>query len=147
MAIQTSPPKGIKPQKYVVATEQLPGIQTGNEPVPLLICSKNRPTDIQESEQHLATFTKDTTLPPLTTATSLIEEGLVTDEQTNEVYLALNSTVVPKRKQEILYMPLDFEKNLTVDALVDSVVYVSAIAQTELDTKKTESFKYYPQNQ
>ena len=42
------------------------------------------------------------------------------DEQTDEVYLPLTSTVVLKRKEEMLYVPLDFANNLTVDALVDS---------------------------
>ena len=69
----------------------------------------------------------DTTTPLLTTATPLIEEGLVRDEQTNEIYLPLTSTVVLKLKQEMLYVPLDFENNLTVDALVDSKAFVSAI--------------------
>ena len=49
-------------------------------------------------------------------------------EQTNEVYLPLTSTVVLKRKQEMLYMPLDYESNLTADALVDSGPFVSANA-------------------
>ena len=69
-----------------------------------------------------------TTTPPLTTATPLIAEGLVWDEQTNEVYLPLTSTVVLQRKQEMLYVPPGFENNLTVDALVDSGVFFSAIA-------------------
>ena len=55
------------------------------------------------------------------------------DEQTNEVHLPLISTVVLKRNQEMLYMPLEIENNLTVDALVDSGVVVSAIAQNDLD--------------
>ena len=38
----------------------------------------------------------------------------------------------------MLYVPLDFEINLTVDALVDSGAYVKAIAQNELDTIKQE---------
>ena len=76
------------------------------------------------------------TTPPLTTATPLIEEGLVRDEQTNELYLPLTSTVVLKRKQEMLYVPLDFENNHTVDALVDSEAFVSAIAQDDLETIK-----------
>ena len=71
-----------------------------------------------------------------TTATPLTEEGLVRDEQTNELYLPLTSTVVLKRKQEMLYVPLDFENNLTVDALVDSGAFVSAVAQDDLDTIK-----------
>ena len=55
------------------------------------------------------------------------------DEQTNEVYLPLLSTVVLKRKQEILYVPLDFENNPTIGALVESGTFVSEIAQNDLD--------------
>ena len=33
-------------------------------------------------------------------------------------------------------MPLDFESNLTIDALVDSGAFVSAIAQVDLDNIK-----------
>ena len=61
------------------------------------------------------------------------------DEQTNEIYLPLTSTVVLKRGQEILYVPLDFENNLTVDALVDSGAFVSAIAQDDLETIKQKA--------
>ena len=41
----------------------------------------------------------------------------------------------------MLYVPLDIEKILTVDALIHSGVYVSAISQNELDAKKTDSPK------
>ena len=78
----------------------------------------------------------DTTTPTLTIATPLIEEGLMRDEQTNEVYLPLTSTVVLKRKQEMLYVPLNSENNLTVDALLDSREFVSSIAQDDVDTLK-----------
>ena len=61
------------------------------------------------------------------------------DDQPNEVYLSLTSTVVLKRKQERLYVPLDFEKNLTIDALMDSRAFVSAIARKDLDTKKRKA--------
>ena len=85
-ASQTSPPKGNQPQNHVVATEQPPGNQTGNKPVPFLNCSKNSSTDIQNTEQHVVTaLNGGTTTPPLTTGTPLIEEALVRDEQTNEV--------------------------------------------------------------
>ena len=121
-------------------TEQSSGNQTGNEPVPFLDCSKNSSTNIPNTEQHaVATPNGDTTTPLLTTATPLIEEVLVRDEQTNEVYLPLTSTVVLKRKQEMLYVPLDFENYLTVDALVDSGAFVSAIAQDDLDTIKQKA--------
>ena len=79
------------------------------------------------------------TTPPLTTATPLIEEALVRDERTNELYLPLTSTVVLKRKQEMLYVPLDFENTHTVDALVDSGAFVSAIAQDDLETIKRKA--------
>ena len=39
----------------------------------------------------------------------------------------------------MLYVPLDFENNLTVDALVDSGVFVSAIAQDDLATKNEKA--------
>ena len=121
-------------------TEQCSRNETGNEPVLLLDCSKNSSTDNQNTEQHVVTTPNgDTTTPPLTTTTPLIEEGLVRDEQTNEVYLPLTSTVVLKRKQEMLYVPLDFENNLTVDALVDSGVFFSAIAQDGLETIKQKA--------
>ena len=121
------------------ATEQPPGNQTGNEPVPFLDCSKNT-SNTQNEEQHvMTTRSGDTTTSPLTTATPLIEEGLVRDEQTNEMYLPLSSTVVLKRKQEMLYVPLHFENNLTVDALVDSGAFVSAIARDDLETIKQKA--------
>ena len=77
--------------------------------------------------------------PPLTTSIPLIEERLVRDEQTNELYLPLTSTVVLKRKQEMLYVPLDFENNHTADALVDSGAFVSAIAQDDWETIKQKT--------
>ena len=121
-------------------TEQPSENQTGNELVSFLDCSKNYSTNTQNTEQHVVTtLNGNTTTPPLRAATSLIEEGLVRDEQTNDVYLPLTSTVVLKRKQEKLYVPLDFENNLTVDALVDSGAFVSAIAQDDLETIKQKA--------
>ena len=113
--------------------------QTGNELVPFLDCSKNS-TNTQNAEQHVViTRTGNTTASPLTTATPLVVEGLVRDEHINEVYLPLRSTVILNQKQEMLYVPLDFENNLTVDALVDSRAFVSAIAQDDLETIKQKA--------
>ena len=109
VASRTSPPKVTQPQNYVVITEHLPENQTGNEPVPFLNNSKNCPTGMQNSEQHVkTTFKGHTTTPRLTTATPLIEEALVRDEQTNAVYLQITSTVVLERTQEWLNVPPDF---------------------------------------
>ena len=108
----------------------------------VLDCSKNYSTNTQNTEQHVVTTPNgDTTTAPLTTATPLIEEGLVRDEQTTEIYLPLTSTVVLKRKQEMLYVPLDFKNNLTIDALVDSGAFLSAIAQDDLGTIKQKAPK------
>ena len=63
------------------------------------------------------------------------------DEQTNEVHLPLTSTVVLKRKQEMLNLLLDFEINLMVDALVDSGAFISAIGWADLDTIKQKAPK------
>ena len=137
VASRTSPPKEIQPQNHVIAMKQPQGNQRWNGPVPFFICSNSCPTEIQESEKRiLTTFKGDTTVLPLTITTSLIEERLVRDEQTNDLYITLTSTVVLKRKQEMLYVPLDFNDCLTVEALIDSRAYVSAIALNELDTKK-----------
>ena len=74
VASQTSPPKGIQPQNHVIATDQPPGNQTGNEPVPILSCSNVYPTVIQESEAHTTTtVTGNSTIQNLTRTTSLFE--------------------------------------------------------------------------
>ena len=53
--------------------------------------------------------------------------------------MPLSSTIVLLRKKEMLYVSLDFENGLTMDALVDSGANVSAIAQKELDRVKQQS--------
>ena len=78
-------------------------------------------------------------IPPPKVTTSQIEKRFVRDGITNELYMPLSSTIVLKRKKEMLYVPLDFENGLTIDALVDSGAYVSAIAQKELDRIKQEA--------
>ena len=49
------------------------------------------------------------------------------------------SAVVLKRKPKMLYMPLDFENNLRLDALVDSGAFFKAIAQNDLDAIKEKA--------
>ena len=87
----------------------------------------------------MTTLNGDTTTLPLTTATILIEEGLIRDEQINEVYLPLTSTVVQKRKQEMLYVPLDFVNNLTVDGRLRS--FFQSNRPGRLGHNKTESLE------
>ena len=82
---------------------------------------------------------EDDNISPLEITTSQIEEQFVRDDITNELYMPLSSTIVLKRKKEMLYVPLDFKIGLTIDALVDSGAYVSATAQKEMDRIKEES--------
>ena len=53
--------------------------------------------------------------------------------------MPLSSTIVLKRTKEMLYVLLDFENGLTIQALVDSRAYVSVIAQKELDIIKQQA--------
>ena len=52
--------------------------------------------------------------------------------------MQLSSTIVSKRKKELLRIPLDFGNGLTKDAFVDSRVHVRAIAHIELDRIKQQ---------
>ena len=63
-ASQTSSPKGMQPQKDVIATEKSHESQTGKEPVQFLSCSNSCPTEIQESGSHITTtLNRDTKIP------------------------------------------------------------------------------------
>ena len=81
----------------------------------------------------------DDNFSPPKIKTSQIEERLVRDGITKELYMPLTSTIVPKRKKEMLYVPLDFQNGLTIDALADSGAYVSALVQKELDRIKQQA--------
>ena len=137
---QTSPIKETSPQVSVSSTEPFLGNQTRSVLVPILNDSKKPNSEIQRNETDMITCDSgdDNICPPAIT-TSQIEERLLRDDSTNELYMPLSSTIVLKRKKEMLYVPLDFENGLTIDALVDSGAYVSAIAQSELDRIKQQS--------
>ena len=137
---QTLPMKETLPQVSISSTEPLLGNQTRSELVPSLKDAKKPNSEIQRNETDMMTCDNgdDNVSPPVITI-SPIEERLVRDGTTNELYMPLSSTIVLKRKKEMLYVPLDFKNSLTIDALVDSAAYVSAIAQNELDRIKQQS--------
>ena len=64
---------------------------------------------------------------------------LMRDETTKELHMALSSTIVLKRKNELLCDPLNFENGLTIDALVESRAYVGGIAQNAVDIIEQQS--------
>ena len=53
------------------------------------------------------------------------------DEDKNELYKPLFSIIALKPKKEMLYFPLDFEIDPTLDALLDSEAYFSATAESK----------------
>ena len=137
---QTLPTNDTSSQVSVSSTEPLLGIQTRSELVPSLNDSKKPNSEIQRNEIDMITCDNgDGIISPPAITISEIEERLVRDETTNEFYIPLSSTIVLKRKKEMLYVPLDFENDLTIDAPVDSGAYVSAKAQNELDRIKQQS--------
>ena len=81
----------------------------------------------------------DWNISPPKITTSQIEEWLMRDVFTNELYMPLSSTIVLKRKWEMLYVPLDLENGWLIEALVDSRAYVGAIAKKKLDIIKQQA--------
>ena len=81
----------------------------------------------------------DVNISPPEITTSQIEERLVMNDTTNELYMPLSSRFVLKRKKEMLYVHLDFQNGLTLDALADWGAYGSAVAQKELDRIKKQA--------
>ena len=131
---QTSPIKETSSQVSRTDTESLLENQTRSILVQCPNDSNKQQNEIQRNEIGLTTYGNgDDNISPAEITTSEIQEQLVRDDITNELYMPLSSTIVLKRKKEMLYVPLDFENVLTIDALVDSGAYVSAIAQKELD--------------
>ena len=127
---QMSPIKETSSQVSGSDTESLPENQTRSIAVQCPNDSKKQQNKIQRNETDLTTYgNRDDNISPPEITTSQIEEQLVMDDNTNELYLPLSSTIVLKRKKEMLFVPLDFENGFTIDALVDSGAYVSAIAQ------------------
>ena len=114
--------------------------QTRSIPVQCPKDSKKHQNQIQRNETDMTAYDngEHNISPPETTA-SQIEERLVRDDITNELYMTLFSTINLERKKEMLYVPLDFKDGLTIDDLVDSGDYVSAIAQKELDRIKQQA--------
>ena len=137
---QTSPKKETSSQVSGSDTESLLETQTRSIPVQCPNDSNKQQNEIQRNEIGLTTYgNEDNNISPPEITTSQIQEQLVRDDITNELYMPLSSTIVLKRKKEMLYVHLDFDNGLTIDALVDSGAYVSAIAQKELDRIKRQS--------
>ena len=136
---QTSPMRETSSQVSVSSTEPLLGNQTRSPLVQSFNDSKKLKSEIERHEMNkIANHNGANNISPPKITNSQIEEQLVKGDITNELYMPLSSTIVLKQKKEMLYVLLDFENSLTIDALVDSRAYVSAIAQTELHRIKQQ---------
>ena len=103
---QMSPIKKTSPKKSGSDMESPLESQTRSIPVQCLNDSNKQPNEIQRNEIGLKTYDDgdDNNSPPKIT-TSQIQEQLVRDDNTNELYMPLSSTIVLKRKKEMLYVP------------------------------------------
>ena len=137
---QTSPIKETSSQVSGSDTESLLENRTRSTPVQCPNDSKKQQNEIERNQTDIATYGNgddNIFLPEI--ITSQIEERLVRDDITNELYMPLSSKIVLKRKKEMLYVPLDFKNGLSIDALVDSGAYVSAVVQENLDRIKQQA--------
>ena len=116
---QTSPIKETSTQVSVSSTEPLLGDQTRSALVPSLNDSTNPSSEIQRNEiDMMNSDSGDDNITPPAITISQIAEQLLRDDMTNELYMPLSSLIVLKRKKEMLYVPLDFENGLKIDALL-----------------------------
>ena len=127
---QTTPIKENSTQVSGSDTESLLGNKTRSTPVQCLDDPKEEQHENQRKETDMTTRDiGDDKISSPKIRTSQIEERLVRNDITNGLYMTLSSTIVLKRKKEMLHVRLDFQNGLNVDALVDSAAYVSAIVQ------------------
>ena len=100
---QTSPMEETSSQVSGSSTEPPLGNQTGSTPVQSLNDSKKPQSEFQRHETNRITNDNgDDNISPPKITTSQIEEQLVRDDITNELYMPLSSTIVLKRTKEML---------------------------------------------
>ena len=94
---QTSPIKQTSTQVSESHTEPLLGNQTRSALVPSLNDSKKPGSEIQRNDIDMMTWDSgDDNISPPAITISQIEEQLVRDDSTNELYMPLSTTIVLK---------------------------------------------------
>ena len=103
---QTSPMKETSPHVSGSNTDPLLESQTGSTLVQSLNDSKNPQFEIQRHEMDMTVDDHgDDNISPPKITTSQIEQQLVRDDTTNELYMPLSSTIVLKRKKDAVCPP------------------------------------------
>ena len=100
---QTSPINENSPQVSVSSTEPLLGKQTSSALVLSLNDSTKPSSEIQRNEIDMTTCDSgdDNISPPAITILQIAEK-LLRDDMTNELYMPLSSTIVLKRKKNVV---------------------------------------------
>ena len=107
---QTSPAKETSPQVSGCSTEPFIEIQIGSTPVQSLNDSNKSQSEIQRHEMNTtANDNGDHNISPPKITKSQIEQQLVSDDTTNELYMPLSSTIILKRKRYVV-CPVGFRK-------------------------------------
>ena len=98
---QTSPIKEFSSQISGSHTEPLLENETRSIPVQCPKDSKKQQIEIQRNETDVTTYGKgDDNISPPEITTSQIEERVVRDDFTNELYMPLSSTIVLKQRKK-----------------------------------------------
>ena len=106
---QTSSIKETSSQTSGSDTESLLENQTRSTQIQCPNDSKKQQNEFQRNETDMTTYDNvDDNISPPETTTSQIEERLVRDDITGELYMPLSSTIILKRKK-MLYTPLEFK--------------------------------------
>ena len=104
---QTLPIKETSSQISASSTELLLGNQTRSTPVQCFNDSKKQQNENQRNETDWTTYDNgDDNISPPEITTSQIEEQLVREDVTNELYMPLSSTIDLKRKKSCMSLKI-----------------------------------------
>ena len=136
MESKTLPMKETSPQESGSDTETFPEKQNRKRQYNASMTLKKDNSKFKKRILTRQVITVEMSKFSLKTTTSQLGQRFVRDETANDPYMPLCSTIVPKRKKEMLYVPLVLRNGVTIDALIASGAYVTAKAQNEVDRIK-----------
>ena len=136
------------PDNYLLRSMFEPGPETETQnQQPTISRAQETQTDQLKAQSTSTTQTDEDTTSELTNTLFSASPGkqplldadvfnhLTTDEGNNVAYLNLSSNLTLKKKRDMYYFPMDFEK-LTLDGLIDTGALTSAISEKDLNKIK-----------
>ena len=101
--LQASLSKGTSPQKFGPNTELVQGDDKRSASVTLLRNSRNSQPEIHETAGgSTANSIGDDNIPPLTKLAPHVEETLLRNDDTNELYMPLSTTFLKRKKTDVV---------------------------------------------